>query len=341
MFEDIIEKYVNFKYITFTFIVVLFLFFIFNCKDIAIMFFASFVIACSLNPIVDKLSKKLPRGIATDIVTAGIILLILAIFIPVCILSFEQISIFMDKLPTYIDNFDEFIFGIPFLNQFHFLAHDADSFMEQMSMLSSDLVNHAIDIGKCVGRACMYLLVSVILIFNFVSDKSIIKNYYLKSFPKNMRKKAEEVGKIISEKMGGYVIALILTSLSVGLVMLIGLSVLKVPYALLLAIVTAVFDIIPIVGPAFALIICLIAVYESGTFAIISVIAVFILSQLIENNFVRPYVFGKVMHIHPIVIFLFMFIAAEYIGFVGVIFAPALAALVAVLYEELYLKKLN
>ena len=47
------------------------------------------------------------------------------------------------------------------------------------------------------------------------------------------------------------------------------------------------------------------------------------------------------MHIHPIVIFLFLFIAAEYIGFVGVVFAPALAALVAVLFEELYLKKIN
>ena len=341
MFEDLFNKYVNFKYITFTLIVVLFLFFIFNCKDIAIMFFASFVIACSLNPIVDKLSKKLPRGIATDIVTAAILLLILAIFIPVCILSFEQISIFMDKLPSYIDNFDEFIFGIPFLKQFHFLANDADNFMEQMSMSSSDLVSHAIDIGKCIGKASMYLLVSVILIFNFVSDKSKIKNFYLSSFPSNMRKQAEEVGKIISDKMGGYVIALILTSSSVGLVMLIGLLIMKVPYALLLAVVTAVFDIIPIVGPAFALIICLIAVYESGTVAIISVISVFILAQLIENNFVRPYVFGKVMDIHPILIFLFMFIAAEYIGFVGVIFAPALAALVAVLYEELYLKKLG
>ena len=305
------------------------------------MFFASFVIACSLNPIVDKLSKKLPRGIAADIVTAGLIFLILAIFIPVCMISFEQISIFMDKLPGYIDNFDEFIFGIPFLKQFHFLANDADNFMEQMSMSSSDLVNHAIDIGKIIGKACMYLLVSVILIFNFVSDKVQIKNYYLKSFPSNMRKKAEEVGNIISEKMGGYVIALVITSLSVGLVMLIGLSILQIPYAFLLAILTAVFDIIPIVGPAFALIICLLAIYESGTFAIISVIAIFILAQLIENNFVRPYVFGKVMHIHPIIIFLFMFIAAEYIGFVGVIFAPALAALVAVLYEELYLKKIN
>ena len=341
MFQDIIQKYFNFKYITFTFIVLLFLFFIFNCKDIAIMFFASFVIACSLNPIVDKLSKKLPRGVATDIVTAGLILLILMIFIPVCMIAFEQISIFMDKLPNYIDNFDEFIFGIPFLKQFHFLANDADNFMEQMSLSSSELVNHAIDIGKVIGKACMYLIVSVILIFNFVSDKANIKNYYLKSFPSNMRKKAEEVGNIISDKMGGYVIALIITSLSVGLVMLIGLSILQIPYAFLLAVVTAVFDIIPIVGPVFALIICLLAIYESGNAAIISVVAVFLLAQIVENNFVRPYVFGKVMHIHPIVIFLFMFIAAEYIGFVGVIFAPALAALVAVLYEELYLKKIN
>lgn len=105
------------------------------------MFFASFVIACSLNPIVDKLSKKLPRGVATELVTAGIILLILLIFIPLCVLSFEQVSIFMDKLPKYIDNFDEFLFGIPFLKQFHFLANDADHFMEQMSISSSDLVS--------------------------------------------------------------------------------------------------------------------------------------------------------------------------------------------------------
>ena len=45
------------------------------------------------------------------------------------------------------------------------------------------------------------------------------------------------------------------------------------------------------------------------------------------------------MKVHPIIIFLFLFIAAEYIGFVGVVFAPALAALCTVLFEELYLKK--
>ncbi len=341
MFETFFKKYLTFKNITFILILMVFLFFIFFCKGIAMMFFACFVISCSLNPIVDNLSKKLPRGIATDIVTLGILILILAVFVPVCILSFNQISMFIDKLPTYIDNFDEFIFGLPVLKNLHFLADDADSIMGQLSISSSELFTHAIDIGKNIGKACMYLLVSVIIIFNFVSDKTIIKNYCIKSFPPNLRKKAIKVGSIITDKMGGYVIALLATSSSVSLVMLIGLLILKIPYALLLAVLAGVLDIIPIIGPTIAFIICVLAVYESGTTVILSVIGIFILAQLIENNVVRPYIFSKVMNIHPIVIFLFLFIAAEYIGVVGVIFAPALATLVAVLYEELYLKKIN
>ena len=341
MFEDMFKKYINFKNITFLLIVVLFLFFIFNCKDIAIMFFACYVISCSLNPIVDHLSKKLPRGMAANIVTLGLIALLLLVLIPISIMSFEQISMFMDKLPYYIDNFDEFIFGIPFLKQFHFLANDADSIMEQISMSSSELLTHAVDIGKVVAKTGMYLMVSVIIIFNMVSDKSAITKYYLRAFPANMRKKADEVARIISEKMGGYLVAMLATSMSVGLVMFAGLLIFKIPYALLLALICAVLDIIPVIGPALALVICMIAVYDLGMGAVITVISVFALAQLVENNIVRPYVFSKVMHVHPIVIFLFLFIAAEYIGIVGVIFAPALAALVAVLFEELYLKKLG
>ena len=341
MFEDFFNKYVKFKYITFTIVLLLFLFFVFNCKDIAIMFFASFVIACSLNPIVDKLSERIPRHAAAVLVAALSLLIILAIFVPVCIMSIEQIKIFLHKLPHYLDNFDEYILGLPILNHFGFLANDADDIMEQLSLSSSDVLNKAMDAGKYIGSFIMYLLVSIIIVFNLITDKTKIKEYYLKSFPSNMRKKADEVGKIIAEKMGGYVIALLATTLSVGIVMLIGLLIFRVPYAILLATITAAFDIIPVVGPAIALIICLLATYDAGTGVVLAVIAVFAVAQFVENNIVRPYVFGKVMHVHPIIIFLFLFITAEYIGIIGVIFAPAIAALFAVLFEELYLKKLD
>ena len=341
MFPDIFKKYLNFKNITFILVLILFLVFIFNCKNIAVLFFASFVIACSINPIVDKLEEKMPRGFATGLVFVVITAIVLAVFIPVSVLSLEQIKTFLYKLPHYIDNFDEYLFKLPFFDKFSFLATDADNYMEKVSLSSSDMLTRMIDMGRIIGTSAIYILVSIIITFNMVLDKKQIKDFYLSLFPSNMKKKAENIAKIISEKMGGYLTALVATTSSVGIVMGIGLWIAGVPYAMLLAMITAVFDIIPVVGPAFALIICIIATYQAGTSAVVAVIVTFAIAQLIENNFVRPFVFGKIMHIHPLVIFLFLFIAAEYIGVVGVIFAPALASLVAVLLEELYIKKIN
>ena len=71
------------------------------------------------------------------------------------------------------------------------------------------------------------------------------------------------------------------------------------------------------------------------------VLIVFSIAQLTENNFVRPFVFGKFLDLHPLIIYLFLFIAAKYMGIVGVVFAPAIAATVVVLIEEIYIKGLE
>ena len=75
--------------------------------------------------------------------------------------------------------------------------------------------------------------------------------------------------------------------------------------------------------------------------AIVLVCVVFAIAQWAENNLVRPYVFGKFLDIHPLVIYLFLFITAQYLGVVGVVFAPAIAATVCVLIQELYIKNIN
>ena len=68
---------------------------------------------------------------------------------------------------------------------------------------------------------------------------------------------------------------------------------------------------------------------------------VFAVAQLIENNFVRPYVFRKFLKLHPLIIYLFLLITAKYLGIIGVVFAPAIAADVCVFIEELYLKSMD
>ena len=171
--------------------------------------------------------------------------------------------------------------------------------------------------------------------------KEEVKKCYMSLFPTQMKEKADEIIETISKKIGGYVIAQLTTMTSVGLLMTIGLMIIGVDYALLLGLITAILDIVPVVGPAIALIICLLTAYKAGALTLVLVLVVFAIAQWAENNLVRPYIFGKFLDLHPLIIYLFLFITAQYLGVVGVIFAPAIAATVCVLIDELYIKNIN
>ena len=103
MFENLFQKYVSAKNIIFFIIAILFLVFITKIKDIAILFFASYVIACSLNPLVDKLTKKIKRGPASAIVIVGVVLIISAVFVPLISMAGHEIKSFVNHIPQLIN----------------------------------------------------------------------------------------------------------------------------------------------------------------------------------------------------------------------------------------------
>jgi predicted PurR-regulated permease PerM len=88
-------------------------------------------------------------------------------------------------------------------------------------------------------------------------------------------------------------------------------------------------------------VICLIGVYEFGAKVLITTLIVMVIAQLVENNFVRPYAFSKLMDLHPTIIFLSLILGGKYFGFIGVLFGPAMAAAIFVLLDELYLKNIK
>ena len=340
MLENIFQKYITVKNVVFFIIAILFMVFIAKIKDIAILFFASFVIACSLNPLVDKLAKKMNRAAASGIVLTSIFLLISLFFIPIICLAGHEIKSFVISIPQYIDLLKEFIVKTP-LNNSQLLQFDLGELITSASGFTSNFLNESINASKNFASAILYLLAGMIIVYYFMADKDTVKDAYMSLFPVNMKEKADEIIETISKKIGGYVIAQITTMTSVGVFMTIGLLLIGVEYALLLGLITAVLDIIPVVGPAIALVICLLTAYKSGALALTLVVVVFIIAQWAENNLVRPYIFGKFLDLHPLVIFLFLFITAQYLGIVGVIFAPAIAATVCVLLQELYIKNIN
>ena len=341
MFDNIFQKYITAKNIIFFLISILFLIFITKIKDVAILFFAAYVIACSLNPAVDKLSKKMKRSLASALVLLLVLLITAGFFTPIVILGGHEIKSFIEHVPAYADNLKTLFESTPLVKLTQASQLNLADVLSSISDVTSNFVNKSISASINIAAALIYLILGTLITYYFMSDKDTIKDSYIKLFPEQMKEKAKDIIETISRKIGGYILAQIATISSVGIIMTIGLLVCGIEYALLLGLITAVLDIIPVVGPAIALLICLLTTFKAGGISMLLVLLVFAIAQIAENNLIRPYIFGKILDLHPLIIYFFILITAQYLGIVGVIFAPAIAATVCVLIEELYIKSIN
>ena len=336
------NKYVGIKNFIFFVLAILFIIFMAQIKDIAILFFAAFVISCSLNPLVDKICnkfKKVSRPAAAAIVLFGTLLVGFLFIIPIIITGAEQIVSFINTLPERFNHAKTFFTGIPFFENLNNI--DFGDFMSSASGVTTNIVNKSIMFSKGIASFLIYFLAACIIIYYFMADKETVKNGYLSLFPNDMKQRANEILDSISQKVGGYVLAQIVTISCVGIIIIIGLAILGVDYAVILGLITAIFDLVPIVGPTVAFAIILIAVCKLSALKIILTILIFAFAQWAENNLVRPYVFGKLLNLHPLIIYFFLLVTAQYLGLIGLVFAPAIAATFCVLLEELYIKNVN
>ena len=335
------KNYLTVKNIIFFVVAILFVKFLTMISAIAMMFFASYVLACSLNPLVELLTKRMKRPMAASIVITGMILIFSLFFIPVIVIASEQINSFIQVLPGHIANLKAFILNKTILGQKIVDMIDIPSFIQPVSDFTTSIVNQSITVTIGIASSLIYILTMCIIMYYFIVDKRIIRRAFLTLFPKQMKRKADRIAETISKKIGGYIVAQGVTMLSVGIVFTICLLLLKVDYAVLLGLIATVLDIIPVIGPAIALIICIVMCYQVAPVTLALMIASFFLAQWVENNFVRPYVFGKFMDVHPLIIFFSIFVTAKFLGIIGVVFAPAIAATACVILDELYIKPIN
>ena len=320
--ENMFHKLSHSQNIIFLLGIIVYIICLFTITDIALMFFATYVVACALNPVVDKLEKKCNRKIAATIVFGGFIGGILLMFLPIVIIGGKEIAHLAVQYPQYVDSVKDFVMNSPVVQEF------ANSGGLLASITS-------------ISKGGIYLFVALIFTYFLIVDRDKILDSILRFFPKKSRKRMKEVFNISDEKLSRFVSGQFIASASVGIIIIIGLMLLKVDSAIILGCTAAVLDIVPIIGPAIALVACLAVTYKLGWTVFALTALVFAISQIVENNVVRPYIFGKFMDLHPIVIYIFIFVCAKYFGVVGAIFAPAIAADACVFIEELYLKNMD
>lgn len=335
------NKPVYLKNAMFIFVAILLILFIIQIKSIALLAFGSFVLACSLNPAVDKLSTKMSRSLASTIVILATIAIAIIFLIPIVTISIQEIHQVINNLPNIIKNGIEFIsqktiMGKPLIDYV-----DISAMTNASSQMASGIVNKSINLTVAFMESITVLITMGVIVFYMVYEKNLIRDAIILVFPPKLKQRAKEVYENIEKKVGGYVIAQVLSMSTVAIFTAAGLMLLKVEYAVLLGLIAGLLDIVPIVGPTLAFVLGILCASPQGWIIVLLTALVYLAGQWVSNNFVRPLVFGKFLDLHPIIIIFAFLIAAQFLGVWGVILSPAIAALLLTLFDELYLKTIN
>ena len=330
------------KNLIFTGLVIVLLLILPKIVGILMLFFGAYVIACALNPYVTKLMVKMKnRTAASSLVILSSVLAIIALFIPIVFVAYKEIKTFLITLPEKITDVTNFLLHAEFYGHKIPEMLDPETILGNSSSFAQGLVNQSWSLTVSLFQLLMVSVALTMIVYYILVDKAYLKKKFLQFFPPDLKEKADEILTNISNKVGGYVRAQILSMAAVGVMMAVVLVVLGVEYATLLGLITGILDIVPILGPTIALGIIILVAYPAGLVKIILSIIGFLLVQQISNYVVRPVLFGKLMELHPLMIFLALFLAEQFLGFWGVILSPAIAATICVLIDELYLAPIN
>ena len=334
-------KWVTVKNVVCVLLLLLVLLFIPQVMGIFLLFYSAFVVTSSMEPFIEKLQKFMNRKAAAAIVVLAFMALTFVTFIPILVASVNEIISFGEALPDNINAASNFIATKSFFGYKLADLFDFQDILAPMGSLAQNLVNKSIDLTMNLAQICVFLIVFTMIVFYFAIDKEYLDKKFVEFFPPDMKESAKNIMDTISFKVGAYVRTQVISMISVGVMVMIGLAILNIKYSFLLGLISGVLDIIPIVGPAIALAAIVLVAYSAGWLKVILAIVAFLIVQQLSNYVVRPFLFGKFMSLHPLTLFLALFIAQQFFGVVGVILSPAIASTICVLVDELYLKRIN
>ena len=308
--------------------------------DILMMLFASFVITCAINPVINKLEKFIPRVWAVTLVLLALILASFLIIVPLISISIREATALIGNFPNVIDNIDNLLnFKIFDKSISSFITFD--SLKDPLAQGAQRLIENSILAGKWIANFLTTTLAISIMVFYFAYDEKRLKNKFIEFFPKNQKDHALKIFENIASKVGNYVFAQGIAMVFVGALTTLGLLLIHNHHAFLLGFITCIFDIIPVVGPAIAVGLGLLTSVSQGFLYVLLTFAIYMVAQWAQNQLLRPIVFGKLLNMHPLLIIVALLIAARFLGFWGVILSPAIASVICVLVDELYLNRIN
>ncbi|MEW9109650.1 MAG: AI-2E family transporter [Cytobacillus gottheilii] len=283
-----------------------------------------------LNPLVQRLHKwKVPKVVAILLIYAAVIgVVVLAVGNLVPMIS-NQIAALVNDMPTYVEKTEEFFDSLSETQEFQWITTQQYITQEEIIRRITEYANTLPDritsgisgIFSVVTNIAITIVTVPFLLFYMMKDGDKFPAAIAKFFPAGYREEGIKTLKETANTLSSYIQGQITVALFVGTLSLIGYWIIDLPYMLVMALIVAVTNIIPYVGPflggAPAVIV---ALFDSPGKAILVVIVILV-AQQIEGNVLSPLILGKSLNTHPATIIILLLVAGNLAGILGMILA--------------------
>ncbi|UII55155.1 sporulation integral membrane protein YtvI [Cytobacillus spongiae] len=329
----------------------------FYLSKVTYPFLIGLAIAFLINPLVNLLTNKgkMPRALAVFVA----LIIIFAVFAGLITLLVAEIvsgaeylaKVVPTHIETLIDYIEQFIAGqiIPLYNQLTSLFNNLDS--GQKDTILSNIEDVGKNIGTTVGDFIQNFFLNIpnilswfpnaatVIIFSLLATFFISKDWYRlstiggKILPNRAKSSSKTVVADLKKALFGFVKAQLTLISITTVIILVGLLILRVDYAITIALVTGIVDIIPYLGTGAVFVPWIIYELIAGETSLAVGLTVLYIVVIVQRQVMEPKVLSSSIGLDPLATLVSLFVGFKLIGFLGLIVGPVTLVIITTLHK--------
>ncbi len=317
-------------------------------RETLLLLFVAFLLSSGLLPTIDWLAeRKIPRGLSVVFVyflSITVLVLFFSSFLP--ILGQELVAL-GKNIHTVVLKIGRGELTIPGLDfaleplQQYLATQDLNDFVEyfqsglvQIGTRLAAFTGSAVKVLSAFSNGVLNFVVVLVLAFFLIVDRDAVNRFVVTLFPKRYEGYILNKNKEIQKKIGFWMQGQLVLMFVIAVITYLGLLILGVEYALTLAFLAGLAEVLPVVGPLVAMLVSIPIVANQAGWLIIAVPILFIIIQQIENNVLVPMIMKKAVGLSPVFVILSMLIGYKFLGILGMILSVPVATMVSLFVDD-------
>ena len=287
-------------------------------SDIIGIVVLAWLLSFVLEPLADYISGtlKISKPFATTLTYLLILIALIGISVVFVPLFTRQMQTLSHTLPLFLAS--------------------SPKFMSKWVYSLTDSLTNAIVLLPTIAQFVISTIVVLVISFYFVMDRDRINREFFYLTPKDWHEKMRFIQKVIASAFGSFVRIQIIIGILIGISTWVVLTILRVDFALAIAVLAGILGALPFVGPVLAVIPpALFTFIIDPWIGLITLVILVIIQQVIFNVFV-PKALGKALQVHPVIIILSLIVGFKLAGALGAVFAIPVAGISIVILRDIW-----